>query len=69
MARHDPFVVQMELISETQDAILVRDGDHDEGVWLPRSKIEWERASPMYRRPQIIEITMPEWLATDRGLM
>lgn len=69
MARHDPVVMTMELLTTTESAICVRDGDHDEGVWLPRSKVEWERKSPMYRRPMIIEITLPEWLAMDRGLI
>lgn len=69
MARHDPVVLTMEVRAFTDSSILVADGDHEEGVWLPLSKIEWERKSPVYTKPEIIEITLPEWLAMDRGLV
>ena len=69
MARHDPVVMTMQLLSELENSILVADGDHEDGVWLPKSKVEWERVSPLYKRPEIIEITMPEWLAKDRELI
>lgn len=69
MARHDPVVMTVVLLSTTESAILITTNDDDEGVWLPRSKVEWERKSPMFRRPEYIEITMPEWLAMDRGLI
>lgn len=69
MARHDPVVLEMQLLTMTESAVLVSDGDHEDGVWLPRSKIEWERKSPIFRKPEIIELTIPEWLAKDRGLV
>lgn len=69
MARHDPVVLTMQLLTTTDNAILVCDDDHEEGVWLPKSKVEWERKSPIYRKPEIIEVTMPEWLAKDRELI
>ena len=47
------------LASSTTDAYLFTDGDAT--VWLPRSQCEWD--------PDAREMTMPEWLAMDRGLM
>jgi hypothetical protein len=35
--------------------------DGDTHVWLPRSLCEWD--------PDQKEMTMPEWLAMDRGLV
>lgn len=69
MSRHDPVILTMELLSEAENTILVADGDHEDGVWLPKSKVEWERKSPIHQRPEIIEITLPEWLAMDRELI
>jgi hypothetical protein len=48
-------------------AILVSDdGDEDNAVWLPRSQIEYDRNAC---RGEIITVTMPEWLATDKGII
>lgn len=41
------------------------DGDDKNAVWLPRSQIEMEPTS----NPNIFEITMPTWLARDKGLI
>lgn len=37
-------------------------------VWLPRSQISWEPI-PGAIRGGTVEVTMPEWLAMDKGLI
>lgn len=56
-------------------SILVsRDGLEGLCVSLPRAEINWRplrgrfETTPRGRKLQIIEVTMPEWLATARGL-
>jgi hypothetical protein len=36
----------------------------DDAVWLPKSQVEFDEV-----RPGIVEVTCPEWLATERGLI
>jgi hypothetical protein len=49
----------------TERAVLVSDtGDNEDAVWLPLSQIEIEPLSK-----GTAEITMPEWLAADKGLI
>ena len=33
-------------------------------VWLPRSQIEYVQVEP-----GLVEVTLPEWLAKDKGLL
>lgn len=33
-------------------------------IWLPKSKIEFEK-----RSGGVVEVTLPEWLAKDKGLV
>jgi hypothetical protein len=44
---------------ETEKAYLFNDGTRT--VWLPKSYCEWD--------PDAKEMTMPEWLAKDKGLI
>lgn len=67
MARHDPVELTLELLTQTENALLVTDGITE--CWLPVNKIEWTQRSPPNRRPIIIEATLPEWLAMDRELI
>ena len=48
-----------EVVSETADAYHFTDSDVT--VWLPKSQCEWDQDRK--------EMTMPEWLAMDRGLI
>jgi hypothetical protein len=48
----------------TADAILVTDAERS--VWLPLSQIEINEAHP---KTNVIEITLPEWLAKKRELI
>ena len=50
---------EVDTVNSTTDAYLFTDGNST--VWLPRSQCEWD--------PDAREMTMPEWLAIDRGLM
>lgn len=58
--------ITVQLHQETQRAILVSDdGDLEKAVWLPKSQVEFvEKAGS-----DVIEVTLPEWLATERGLV
>ena len=52
--------------AETDKAILVSEtGERDDAVWLPKSQIEIENDS----HKNFITVTLPEWLATDKGLI
>jgi hypothetical protein len=48
-------------------AILVQEDFGSEKVWLPRSEIEIEYVGG--QRSDTAKITMPEWLAIDKGLV
>lgn len=57
--------VTVQLHHETEKAILVSDdGDRDKAVWLPRSQIEIEE-----KRGGVVVVTLPTWLAKDKGLV
>jgi hypothetical protein len=55
---------------ETERAILVTDGEIVDGklhcVWLPKSRIEIETTDQL--GVQLI-VTLPRWLAEDKGLV
>lgn len=51
-----------DILQETEDAILVScDGEE---VWLPKSQIEYAGE----RGDEYVEISLPDWLAEDKGL-
>lgn len=49
--------VSCEIRHETEKAYLIFDGTKE--VWLPKSQVEVEDG----------EVTMPEWLAMEKGLI
>lgn len=52
--------------AETEKAILVSDdGDRKKAVWLPLSQVE---VNPAPSHGAVI-ISLPEWLAMDKGLI
>ncbi|WP_212525884.1 hypothetical protein [Actibacterium sp. MT2.3-13A] len=62
--RSDVIDIEVHLHHETAKAILVSDsGDKDSAVWLPLSQIEIEPENGF------IVVTMPEWLAEEKGLI
>lgn len=63
----------VQVIQETENAILVTDGDVDsQGAqikhWLPKSQINWGDFT-LKRLPATVEIEVNEWLAKERGLI
>lgn len=65
MSKSDLVDLTMQLHHETGKAVLVSDdGDKAKAVWIPLSQCEIER-----RANGIVIVTMPEWLATDKGLV
>lgn len=58
--------ISVQLHQETQRAILVSDdGDLEKAVWLPKSQVEYVTKPGS----DVIEVTLPEWLATERRLV
>lgn len=54
--------ITVEILRESERAILVSDGDAQE--WLPKSQIEYEGEVG-----QTITITIPEWIAKEKNLI
>jgi hypothetical protein len=58
--------VTVEQHAETSLAVMVSDtGDVADAVWLPKSQIE---IAPSTRKGFLV-VTMPEWLAQEKGLI
>ena len=57
--------VEVEILNETDKAVLVTVGSRRSGEWLPRSQIEID-AGPF---TNVATITLPEWLAIRAGLV
>jgi hypothetical protein len=69
MTRNDLIDVEVTLHADPASALAILvsdDGDEDNAVWLPRSQIEYDRNACV---GDIITVTMPGWLATDKGLV
>lgn len=63
--KSDVIDVAVHLHARTEKAILVSDsGDKAKAVWLPLSQIEIEE-----KGGGVGEITLPEWLALEKGLI
>lgn len=63
--RSDLVDLTMRLHHETAKAVLVSDdGDKAHAVWLPLSQVEIE-----HKPKGIVVVTLPEWMATDKGLV
>lgn len=64
--------LDMQLHHETDKAVLVSlDGDREKAVWLPKSAVEVvPRDYPKKIGGKgIVEVTLPESLALDKGLI
>ena len=48
-----------EIRHETEKAYLFYDGIKE--IWIPKSQCQWD--------PDAKEMTMPEWIAKDKGLI
>ncbi|MCW2276341.1 hypothetical protein GJ654_18620 [Rhodoblastus acidophilus] len=63
----DAETIEMVLFLEQTTAGAIRVGDvHTKSVWLPKSQIAFQPDQP---RIGMVTVTLPEWLAKDRGLI
>lgn len=58
--------IDVEVTHRTEKAFLVHLGDKEQAVWLPLSQIEIE---PNGAFDGIETVTLPEWLALEKGLI
>lgn len=63
--KSDIIDISVMKLHETDAAVLVTDAMPENGVWLPKSKIEIEESDTA----GIFVVTLPEWLALDKGLI
>ena len=57
--------IEMQLHHETPKAILCSlGGKRDKGIWLAKSLVEY-----VTKKQNIIVVTMPQWLAYEKGLI
>lgn len=67
MGKRELIDLTVSLHAETAKAILVSDdGTKERAVWIPKSQCEVE---PHERYAAIVTVTMPEWMAKDKGLI
>jgi hypothetical protein len=68
-ARSPLIDITMLLHHETKLAVLVSDdGERGNAVWLPKSQIEIDKKLRKERGLFIVDVTLPERLAIDKGL-
>ena len=63
--KSDLIDIDVQVLHRTEKAVLVTLDVPDNGVWLPLSKIEIEPSGVS----GIETVTLPEWLALDKGLI
>jgi hypothetical protein len=59
VTKSDLVDIACEIRLETEKAFLIYDGDKE--VWIPKSIGEWDQDAKT--------MAMPEWFATDKGLI
>lgn len=57
--------LDVQVLHETKRAALVTLDVPENGVWLPKAKIELSETGIV----GIMTVTLPEWLALERGLI
>ena len=65
MADYDQVEFCGELRYETEKAYLIFDGSNE--IWIPKSQVQEIRQ--LSQRSQDFEITIPQWLAKDKGII
>lgn len=62
-------IIDLEVIwtHETEKAVLVASDEEAEPVWLPKSQVEIDKGEHI--RGSLIEITLPQSLAEEKGLV
>jgi hypothetical protein len=76
MGKKDMHDFDVEYVHNTDKGLCVSDDGGETEIWLPISQITWqdgERIDPGdldgYEKREIIDISVPEWLAEDKGLL
>ncbi len=65
LGNEDSWDVEMLIVRQTDAAIFATDtGDEADAIWLPKSQVTYEGEPG-----QTVQITMPQWLAEQRGLV
>jgi hypothetical protein len=60
----------VHLHARTEKAVLIsQDGEEDNAVWIPLSQCQIEKAHPNKPFENLWFLTLPEWLALDKGLI
>jgi hypothetical protein len=70
MSRNDTIEISVMLHADPESALAILvsdDGEEEHAVWLPRSQIEYDCNPKNIGRE--ITVTLPEWLAADKGLI
>lgn len=57
--------LDVQLLNTTEKAVLVTLDIPENGVWLPKSQVELSETGIA----GIMTVTLPEWLALDKGLI
>lgn len=63
--KSDVIEIDGAIEARTEKAVLFHTGDKEQAVWLPLSQVEVDETGS----PGIATVTLPEWLATDKGLI
>lgn len=61
MTKSNVVDIDVIIVHQTERAVLVKESDGAEGVWLPLSQVEVDTADGV--------VTLPEWLALEKGLI
>ena len=65
MSKSNIIDIDVEVTARTEKAVLVHTGNKEEAAWLPLSQIEIEPSGV----GGIETVTLPEWLALEKGLI
>lgn len=65
MSNDELVTIDGAIEARTEKAVLFHTGDKTQAVWLPRSKIQIDDSGFV----GILTVTMPEWMALERGLI
>ncbi len=63
MVNKEEVELELELVHQTDSAYLLSDGDVEE--WIPKSLVSSMEDGD---EENMVIVTMPEWLATEKGL-
>ena len=65
MMRSNVIDITVQKLHETDKAVLVTDSIPEKGVWLSKSLIEIKASAT----GGLHQVTLPEWLALEKGLI